>query len=118
MSFSQPSLLHIYPLYKEGSVWYYDDPNVNVYKEPFVCGASELIDKVAAADGIADPKGIYACADNPDAMPNGHHAYFVSEENGGANYYSREFNHHFWLCGHLYDYFPSPPRILSFKLHG
>ena len=115
---SQPTLLHISPLYKHGDVWYYNDANLGVYAEPFVCGASELIEKVAQADKIPNPKGIYACGDNPDAIPDGHHAYFICKENGGASYYSQEFIHHFWLCSHLFDYFQSPPKILTFKLHG
>jgi len=106
----------ISPLYKEDGVWYYDDADKAVYKEPFVGGASELIDKIAAEEGITPYRLAVFAYDGGRKCPTDHHATLLAKENGGATYYCEEFDHPFWLCAHLFDDFDEPPQSLGFYL--
>jgi len=104
----------ISPLYKIGKTWYYDDESKGLYREPFVCGASELLDKVLEADGITNPTRLNFFEHNEKSCPGDHYAKLVTPQNGGATYYCEEFDHQFWLCSHLFDYSDAPPQIIGF----
>jgi len=106
----------ISPLYKIGEIWYYDDESKGVYREPFVCGASELLDKVLEADGITNPTRLNFFECDEKSCQGGHYAKLVTRQGGGAIYYCEEFDHQFWLCSHLFDYFDAPPRIIGFYI--
>lgn len=101
--------------YKIDGVWYYDDESKGVYKEPFVCGTSEFIDMVCETENIPTPKALIFWADQ-NSSQGSHSAKFVRTESGGAWYYSEEYDHYFWLCSHLYDYFETAPEELHLRV--
>lgn len=52
------SIHRIGTIYKDGEGWYYDDPSKGVYREPFVLGTDELIEKVCRLLGVPTLKAI------------------------------------------------------------
>lgn len=93
----------IYPYRTEGGSWVYDDLDIPVVAEAFVCGSSELIDMVVGEECnnftayiSEQPIPEATCIlDNID-----------EEKNDGMQgwYRMRGTTHENWFCSHLNDY--------------
>ena len=97
--------------YKWKGMWVFDDPTVELVKEPFVGGADTIID-VATADIPNAKKGfiaVFSKGDFPDASIV---LVWVREEDGGNVYRWSEKDMEGWLCPALFMYFDQPPEKL------
>ena len=100
----------IKPYLWEG-MWVFDDPRVELDKEPFVCGADVMIDRMvedipAAENGF---RLIFSATPYP-----GHSLRLERrrEEHGGNWYYSPDLGMEGWLCPALFKYFEEAPEHL------
>lgn len=102
--------------YKDQGTWVFDDPAVDLVKEPFVSGADEIIDRLSAdIPGAASGVTILFSA-NP--FPG---SQFCLEwrraESGGNWYFHADSGMEGWLCPAMYKYFDETPQkiYLQFK---
>jgi hypothetical protein len=105
------ALFTIFP-YKKGGQWMYDDESVDVYEEPFVAGADDLLDLLS--NGKDECTVIFSSSPFP-----GHQYKFgkmVKEGDSGTFYYSEEHKMEFWLCSVLNLYYPTSPNELYVKI--
>lgn len=104
----------LYPYRTKGGTWVYDDEDVPVIGEAFVCGSSELIDMLVGKDCNA-----FIAYVSASPLPNSvvHLTNVDEEENEGVKkkdwmkgWYEMEgTGHRNWFCGHLLDYFDGYP---------
>lgn len=104
------SIFVIKPYLWQG-MWVFDDPNVDLVREPFVAGADTMIDVAAAkipnaADGFLM---VFSAAPFPDAQIE---LDWVRQDSGGNVYRWAETDMEGWLCPALLKYFPEPPAKL------
>ena len=106
----QESVKCIHP-YMHEMQWVFDDPAVDLDKEPFVNGADLLIDQLVT--GMEDSwRGFNLYfSDRP------FDGYTVMlewdrQEADGNWYYCEAFNDYGWLCPALLKYFPEAPKRL------
>ena len=108
------ALLVIFP-YKYQGTWVFDDPTVDLFREPFIAGIDTMIDK-AAADVPNAEKGfraIFSAAPFPGANLK---LEWRREESGGNWYHNDRFKMEGWLCPALLKYFPTAPREIYVKI--
>ena len=108
------AMLVIHP-YKSGGTWVFDDARYGLVREPFVLGASEMIDRIVEREGVADAAKGFTLVFSAQAFP-GHHAELVKEnaESGGTWYRFADGSMRGWLCPALFHYFPqAPDRIFA-----
>jgi hypothetical protein len=114
------AMLTIEP-YKEGTVWYFDDPRVGVKHEPFVGDINRMIDRMVKDAKLVRPEaGFHAMFSDrqfPGAMmvmrkikAPGSRPYGESDDFGGAWY--KAYGMEGWLCPVLNRYFQSPPSTI------
>jgi hypothetical protein len=103
-----------YP-HRSGQFWLYDDSDLDVYKEPFVLGSSEVIDRIVGEDCES-----FTMLISKDPIPD-YTAKIVRrldlEIEGMKGWYQlegTEMTH--WLCGHLLDYFNDYPSSIYVKI--
>lgn len=112
---SNNSINILYP-YKEGNVWYYDDPDIGVYKEAFVLGSSETIDRVL---GEGTDKCKMLISQNP--IPNysariGRRKDIEEQLAGMLGWYQLEGTDMVnWLCAEVLAYFSDYPDSIYVK---
>lgn len=104
------SLFVIAPYRYEG-MWVFNDPRVDLVREPFVSGIDVMIDRLVARIPNAD-KG-FRLVFSPTKFPG----YEVKlqwrrEEYGGNWYWSDEYQMEGWLCPALFKYFDKAPAEL------
>jgi hypothetical protein len=99
--------------YRWEGMWVFDDPRVELDKEPFVSGADDIIDLMvtdipSAADGF---HLIFSA--NP--FPGSQFEFeWRREETGGNWYYVAALDKEGWLCPALFKYFDkAPDRIFA-----
>ena len=94
--------------YKTEGIWVFDDPKVGLVQEPFVSGADEIIERLAATLDNADAGFTLLFSANP--FP-GHQTTFEWRrvEMDGNWYYNVQLDMEGWLCPALLKYFDSPP---------
>jgi hypothetical protein len=100
--------------YRWHGVWVFDDPAVGLVREPFICGADLLMDRLAMRCGGTDRLVLYFS----DAMfPDADHEAVLIDPNvmGGAVYDVPSMEVSAWLCPALFKYFDSPPDHLYFR---
>jgi len=100
----------IKPYWYEGT-WVFDDPAVDLEREPFVAGVPELIDELVA-DIPAARQGFrmtFAAGPFPGYQRRLH---WLRPEFGGHWYRSDELEMEGWLCPALFKYFEEPPPEL------
>jgi hypothetical protein len=107
---AQNSIFAIRP-YKHFGTWVFDDEKVGLVREPFVAGADEIIEIIAAA--IPDAEKGFTLLFSASPFP-GYHVTFEwrREELGGNWYYAAELKREGWLCPALLKYFDQAPPVL------
>lgn len=97
--------------YKWETMWVFDDPAVDLVKEPFVGGADTILDVATAHIPNAD-KGfvaVFSAGYFPDAQIV---LDWVREEGGGNVYRWADRKMEGWLCPALLKYFLEAPKKL------
>lgn len=96
----------IYPYRTSHGTWVYDDEDLGVYSEAFVCGSSEVIDHL-----VGEETNTFTAAISAAPIP-GYQAKLVRLDNkeGMTGWYrldGTDMEH--WLCSCVLDYFPDYP---------
>jgi hypothetical protein len=97
--------------YKFEGMWVFDDPAVNLVREPFVAGIDQIIDRLVAA--IPGAEQGFRLLFSATPFP-GHNARLEWRrgESGGNWYYCPQFDMEGWLCPALFKYFDEAPEEL------
>lgn len=100
--------------YKHEGMWVFDDPEVGLRQEPFVCGIDTMISKLV--ENIPGAEGGFNLLFSPTPFP-GHTVKleWCRAESGGNWYYSEKFQMEGWLCPALFRYFDKAPAELYAK---
>ncbi|MFB3825918.1 MAG: DUF6717 family protein [Bryobacteraceae bacterium] len=100
----------IFP-YKDHGVWVFDDASVGLVKEPFVCGAPEIIERLVKDIPKAD-RGFTLLASAGPFPRYQAELVWLREESGGHWYRLSGTGMEAWLCPALLLYFsPAPARL-------
>lgn len=107
--------------------WVFDDPAVNLVKEPFVAGADDLLSILS--EGATQLTVIFASIPFPDyqlkidklteaelaeiGRGKGKEPYLVDF---GTYYQQKDLNHLLWLCPALNKYIPVSPDQIYIKV--
>ena len=107
------ALLVIEP-YRTGKIWRFDEPLFHLKGEPFVEGASEMIDKFAATlPGSADHVRLIF---SQQAFPGAQYRLdWRRGQDAGNWYYSDDCKMECWLCPALFKFFPRAPQHIYVK---
>jgi hypothetical protein len=109
MDKSKNQINTIFPYRTKGGTWAYDDEDLDVFAEAFVCGSSELIDQLVGKETDSFTANISA-----KYMP-GYTVKLINidetEKDQIQGWYQMEgTTHKNWFCGHLLDYFEGYPK--------
>lgn len=101
--------------YKWEGMWVFDDPAVDLVREPFVGGADTMIDVATAhipnaADGFI---AVFSANYFPDAQIV---LDWLKEKGGGNVYRWPDKSMEGWLCPALLRYFSEPPEKLFIQV--
>lgn len=120
----------IYPYRTKGGSWVYDDLDIPVKAEAFVCGSSELIDKLVGKDvnnftayistkplpkytvKLTNVDDVVRKEDEAIAKAAGKKVLYEPQ----GWYEMEETGHRNWFCGHLLDYFVGYPKEIYVKI--
>lgn len=108
------SLMVIFP-FKRSGVWCFTDPEKQLEAEPFVCGATELIDKAVAAAGIPNAENGFKLFFSTSPFPGAAVKLTWEKPESGGNWFScSDFGPKMdlWLCQAMYKYLDTAPREL------
>ena len=113
MTNTMNSIRIIIPYRYEG-MWVFDDPAVNLVREPFVAGIDTIIDRLVA--DIPGAEQGFRLLFSATPFP-GHNIRLEwrREEMGGNWYYCPQFDMEGWLCPALFKYFDEAPNELYGK---
>ena len=107
------SLMVIAPYWYEGT-WVFDDPSVDLVKEPFVCGVPEMIDSLVG--DIPDARKGFRLIFSARPFPGYQRKICWLREEDEGNWYSLgENNMEGWLCPALLKYFDQAPKEIYIK---
>ena len=100
--------MHVLMPYRHQGSWVFDDPDVGLNKEPFVCGIDDMIDRLVA--GVPTAEQGFRLVFSPRPFP-GYAAKLEwrREEHGGNWYFSPTYGIEGWLCPALFKYFDRAP---------
>ena len=103
--------------YKWEGMWVFDDPDVDLVKEPFVGGADTIIDVATtqipnASQGFL---AVFSASYFPDAQIV---LEWVREDGSGNVYRWQEKEMEGWLCPALLKYFERAPEKLYVQVKG
>jgi hypothetical protein len=103
----------ITPYWYSGT-WVFDDPKVDLVREPFVSGVPEMINVLV--EDIPDARDGFRLTFSHLAFP-GHQRKlaWLREEGGGHWYRSEQDDMEGWLCPALFKYFDEAPKELYVK---
>lgn len=109
------SLRIISPYYSDGT-WVFDDPSVDLVKEPFVLGIPEMIDTLVR--DLPNPKNGFRLLFSDKPFP-GYQTKVVwvrKDDGAGGNWYRFEnTDMEGWLCPSLFKYFEEAPKEIFIK---
>lgn len=102
--------------YRWESLWVFDDPAVDLVKEPLIEGADTLLDMLS--NGAEECKLMFSGKPFPSAQFK---IDWVSEEGDDGfefgNWYRSEMHDHdLWLCPALFKYFEEAPKEIYIKV--
>ncbi len=97
--------------YKYEGMWVFDDPDVDLRREPFVAGIDTMIDRLVAH--IPDAAQGFRLLFSPTPFP-GYTAKLEwrRHEYGGNWYWCPQYELEGWLCPALFKYFAEAPGEL------
>jgi len=100
--------------YRWKGLWVFDDPSVELEKEPFVEGADTLLDILTDYDN--ECVLLFSTVD----VPGFEHTIKKVEDNVSSgttyNYKTDSIDHDLWLCPALLKYYENPPEKIHFKV--
>lgn len=99
--------------YLSNSMWVFDDETCGLVREPFVCGADEIISRISEHIPGREKGFVLVFSEHaiPDATMVVHHDR--KGENGVGDYYvHRASGMRGWLCPALMCYFPKAPKAI------
>jgi hypothetical protein len=100
--------------YVHAGQWVFDDPANGLDKEPFVCGADDVIDGLYSKAELPLPArregNRAALLFSAEPFPGASRMTLLRGESGGNWYRSEEFGIDGWLCPAMFHYFPVAPR--------
>ncbi len=107
------TLFVIAPYWYEGT-WVFDDPNVGLEREPFICGVPEMIDDLVT--DIPDARQGFRLTFSAGSFP-GHQREltWLRRESEGNWYRTDDPPRDGWLCPALLEYFEEAPERLYVK---
>lgn len=94
--------------------WRYDDPEHGRIGEPFVCGASEMIDVLRELDGLPKKREPFKLVFSDQPFEGAHEATHLYADAGYGDWY-RWGGSMFWLCPALLDFFAEAPSHIYSK---
>jgi len=103
--------------YKLNGVWVFDEPRVQVEREPFVGDTNKIIDTLIGPENLAQAERAgFNLFFSAQPFP-GYQAQvcFVREEFQGSWYRWEERNLEGWLCAAMYYFFEESPKEIFFK---
>jgi hypothetical protein len=102
---------------KEGGVWLFDDEAAGLYREPFVAGIPEMIERLVA--GISGAEQGFSMIFGATPFPGYQVRLDWAREEHGGNWYNAEaWGLTGWLCPALFAYFPSAPKTIYVQAVG
>jgi len=108
------NVLRVIAPYKYEGVWVFDDSEVDLVREPFVCGADAMLDRLVRS--IPDAEKGFLLYFSPRPFPGFQiKIEWSREEYGGHWYRLDEPSMEAWLCPALLKYFPDPPGTIYVK---
>ena len=108
------SLFVIKP-YKWNGMWVFDDPDVDLIKEPFVSGIPDIIEEATKQIPEAE-KGFRAIFSAKPFPGYDVELELIREEMGGNWYRWAKTGEEGWLCPALFKYFQAAPEKLYIKV--
>jgi len=107
-------IMVIHP-YKYNGMWVFDDPSVDLDKEPFVAGADIIIDKLV--EDLVVPENGFNLVFSKKSFP-GHQYKFkrLQQEFEGFWYQHPGTGMQGWLCPALFKYFDEAPETLFVRI--
>lgn len=103
----------IFP-YKWENMWVFDDARVGLEKEPFVCGADDVIDLLTA--NVPNAAGGFRLTFSGKPFPGFQvFAEWRREEHEGNWYFLQDYEIEGWLCPALMRYFDYVPAKIFVK---
>lgn len=113
---SENSISVIKP-YKWEGLWVFDDPGVDLVREPFVAGADTMIDIALQEKGIKNADSGFLLVFSATRFPGVDlELTWVKKDCGGNVYSWKEANMEGWLCPALLKYFAEPPQTIYAQL--
>lgn len=107
------SIMVLKPYWYSGT-WVFDDERVGLYREPFVLGIPEMIDRVV--DRIPNARSGFRMLFSSKPFPKTDVKLVWKRSEGGGNwYYSEQLDMEGWLCPALFKYFNEAPLELYVK---
>jgi len=107
------ALMVIFP-YQYNNTWVFDDPDVNLVKEPFVFGIPEMIDPLVS--DIPDPQNGFKLIFSKKPFPGYQlKLTWLREECEGDWYNLDGTKEEGWLCPALLKYFNTAPTEIYAK---
>ena len=103
------NFLRVISPYKYQGTWVFDDPAVDLVREPFVSGADTVLDYLAQS--IPNAEAGFMLYFAPGPFPGAQvKIEWVREEYGGNWYKLTDPPMEGWLCPALLKYFETPPK--------
>ena len=109
-----PNFLRVISPYKYESSWVFDDPDADLFREPFVLGADIILDWLT--DSIPNAEQGFLLYFAPGPFPGFRQVlHWVREEYEGNWYKLDDPPMEGWLCPALLKYFDEPPKQIYVK---
>jgi len=106
----------IFP-YRYENAWVFDDDVVGLRKEPFVAGASEMIDRWVA--DLPNAGSGFALSFGPEPFPDWQAVLtWTKADPVEGNWYRNDSGEEGWLCPALFWYFATTPDKIYIRVQG
>jgi hypothetical protein len=110
---SSNSIMIIEP-YRHSGTWVFDDPRVNLYREPFVAGVPEMIDDLV--NDIPDAEAGFRLTFSAREFPGYERKLIWLRGESAGNWYRVEgTDMEGWICPALFEYYPAAPKEFYVK---
>lgn len=107
--------MQVLALYRSGGAWVFDEPRFGLVAEPFVLGASEIIDAIITSAGLDHRRPRVRMVFSANTFPGEHAvARRLHPEHGGTWYEAQ--GRQGWLCPALFHFFPEAPEQIHVRV--